>query len=62
MYSFWIWFFGNLWVRAVLIASLGGLIWVDGIHSAGEAQKYKRSPESVNITTQNLNAQRQKYD
>jgi hypothetical protein len=44
------------------VIALGGLIWLDGVHSAADAHKYKRGPEQVNLSTQDLNAQRQKYD
>jgi hypothetical protein len=54
--------FGNLWIRSAVVIVLGGLIWLDGVHSAADAQKYKRGPELVNLSTQDLNVQRQKYD
>jgi hypothetical protein len=62
MYYIGKWVFGNLWIRAAVVIVLGGLIWFDGVHSASDAQKYKRGPELINLSTQDLNAQRQKYD
>ncbi len=62
MYYIGKWVFGNLWIRAAVVIALGGLIWLDGVHSAADAQKYKRGPELVNLSTQDLNVQRQKYD
>jgi hypothetical protein len=62
MYYIGKWVSGNLWIRAAVLIVFGGLIWLDGVHSAGDAQKYKKGPELVNLSTQNLNAQRQKYD
>ncbi len=62
MYYIGKWVSGNLWIRAAVLIIFGGLIWFDGVHSASDAQKYKRGPELVNLSTQDLNAQRQKYD
>jgi hypothetical protein len=62
MYYIGKWVSGNLWIRAAVLIVFGGLIWLDGVHSGGDAQKYKRGPELVSLSTQDLNVQRQKYD